>query len=34
MQKTSRTAKKVTGTKIIFEGELITKVAFNGTTKD
>ena len=33
MQKTSKTAKTVTGTKIKFEGELITKVTFNGTTK-
>ena len=33
MQKTSKTAKTVTGTKIKFEGELITKVSFNGTTK-
>ena len=33
LQKTSKTAKTVTGTKIKFEGELITKVTFNGTTK-
>ena len=32
MQKTSKTAKTVIGTKIKFEGELITKVTFNGTT--
>ena len=29
----SKTAKTVTGTKIKFKGELITKVTFNGTTK-
>ena len=34
MQKTSKTAKTVTGTTIKFEGELITKVTFNGTTKN
>ena len=33
MQKTSKTAKTVTGTKIKFVGELSTKVTFNGTTK-
>ena len=33
MQKTSKTAKTVTGTKIKFEGALITKVTFNGTKK-
>ena len=32
-QKTSKTAKAVTGTKIKFEGELITKVTFNGIPK-
>ena len=34
MQKTSKTAETVTGTKIKFERELITKVTFNGTTKN
>ena len=33
MQKTSKTAKIVTGTKIKFVGELITKVTFNGNKK-
>ena len=33
MQKTTKTAKTVTETKIKFEGELITKVTFNGTRK-
>ena len=34
MQKTSKTAKTVTWTKIKFEGELITNVTFNDTTKN
>ena len=33
IQKRSKTAKTVTGTKIKFEGKLITKDTFNGTTK-
>ena len=33
MQKRSETAKTVTGTKIKFKGELITKITFMGTTK-
>ena len=34
MQKTSKTAETVTGTKIKFEEQLITKVTFHGTAKN